>query len=48
MYMLVEPQYAGNIRCDVARHVNPANLLIQNPYYNMLSKEIQGKFIPKT
>ncbi|XP_073943620.1 integrin subunit alpha inflated isoform X2 [Choristoneura fumiferana] len=39
MYMLVQPQPLGNVRCDVARHVNPDNLLVQNPYAFLLTKE---------
>lgn len=40
MYMLVEPQaYGNNIVCDVARHVNPEKLFVQNPYTFLLSKE---------
>ncbi|XP_032514077.2 integrin alpha-PS2 isoform X2 [Danaus plexippus] len=39
MYMVVQPQWAGDIVCDVARNVNPDNLFIQNPYAYMLTKE---------
>lgn len=39
MYMLVQPQWLGDMVCDVARHVNPENLFVQNPYAFLLSKE---------
>ncbi|KAJ2953032.1 hypothetical protein O0L34_g7421 [Tuta absoluta] len=39
MYMLVEPQFAGNIACDYAKNINPENLIVQNPYFDMLIKE---------
>ncbi|CAG9585052.1 unnamed protein product [Danaus chrysippus] len=35
----VQPQWAGDIVCDVARNVNPDNLFIQKPYAYMLTKE---------
>ncbi|XP_026747771.1 integrin alpha-PS2 isoform X3 [Trichoplusia ni] len=39
MYMLVQPQWLGNVKCDVARHINPENLFVQNPYAFLLTKE---------
>ncbi|XP_072944283.1 integrin alpha-PS2 isoform X2 [Epargyreus clarus] len=39
MYMLVQPQWLGDMQCDVARHINPENLFVQNPYAYMLTKE---------
>ncbi|CAB3221324.1 unnamed protein product [Arctia plantaginis] len=39
MYMLVQPQWFGNVVCDIARHVNPENLFVQNPYAFLLTKE---------
>lgn len=39
MYMLVQPQWLGDVKCDVARHVNPDSLFVQNPYAFMLGKE---------
>ncbi|CAH0722037.1 unnamed protein product, partial [Brenthis ino] len=39
MYMLVQPQWLGDMVCDVARHVNPESLFVQNPYSFLLSKE---------
>ncbi|CAH2086025.1 unnamed protein product [Euphydryas editha] len=39
MYMLVQPQWIGDMVCDVARNVNPDNLFVQNPYAFMLTKE---------
>ncbi|XP_063378399.1 integrin alpha-PS2 isoform X1 [Cydia fagiglandana] len=39
MYMLVQPQPLGNVRCDVARNVNPANLIVSSPYVSWLNKE---------
>ncbi|XP_039747340.1 integrin alpha-PS2 isoform X2 [Pararge aegeria] len=39
MYMLVQPQWLGNMVCDVARQVNPENLFVQNPYAFLLTKE---------
>ncbi|XP_013180583.1 PREDICTED: integrin alpha-PS2-like isoform X2 [Papilio xuthus] len=39
MYMLVQPQSLGELVCDVARQVNPANLQVANPYAYMLTKE---------
>ncbi|XP_047988907.1 integrin alpha-PS2 isoform X4 [Leguminivora glycinivorella] len=39
MYMLVQPQPLGNVRCDVARNVNPANLVVSSPYVSWLNKE---------
>ncbi|XP_049867403.1 integrin alpha pat-2 isoform X2 [Pectinophora gossypiella] len=42
MYMLVEPQWAGNVKCDIARNINPENLVVQIPYANLLTKEIEA------
>ncbi|CAH2990437.1 unnamed protein product [Chilo suppressalis] len=39
MYMLVQPQWLGNVHCDVARHINPDNLSIQTQYVFLLNKE---------
>ncbi|CAH4037108.1 unnamed protein product [Pieris brassicae] len=39
LYMLVQPQWVGDMVCDVARHVNPENLFVQNPYAFLLTKE---------
>lgn len=39
MYMLVQPQWVGDMKCDVARHINPENLFVQNPYAFLLGKE---------
>ncbi|XP_013145941.1 PREDICTED: integrin alpha-PS2-like [Papilio polytes] len=39
MYMVVQPQSLGELVCDVARHVNPDNLQVANPYAYMLTKE---------
>ncbi|CAK1545070.1 unnamed protein product [Leptosia nina] len=39
LYMLVQPQWVGDMVCDVARHVNPENLFVQNPYSFLLTKE---------
>ncbi|XP_037869411.1 integrin alpha-PS2 isoform X2 [Bombyx mori] len=39
MYMLVQPQWLGNIKCNVARHINTENLFVQNPYMPLLEKE---------
>ncbi|KAJ8725942.1 hypothetical protein PYW08_004125 [Mythimna loreyi] len=39
MYMLVQPQWLGNVKCDMARHVNMENLFVQNPYAFLLGKE---------
>ncbi|XP_047021032.1 integrin alpha-PS2 isoform X2 [Helicoverpa zea] len=39
MYMLVQPQWLGDVKCDVARHVNIDNLFVQNPYAFLLGKE---------
>ncbi|XP_053626129.1 integrin alpha-V isoform X2 [Plodia interpunctella] len=39
MYMLVQPQWVGNMKCDVARHVNPDEIYVQNPYGFHLTKE---------
>nr|AON96596.1 integrin alpha-PS2 [Bicyclus anynana] len=39
VYMLVQPQWLGNMECDVARQVNPDNLFVQNPYALLLTKE---------
>ncbi|XP_045445586.1 integrin alpha-PS2 [Melitaea cinxia] len=39
MYMLVQPQWVGDMVCDVARNINPDNLFVQNPYAFMLTKE---------
>ncbi|KAI5641647.1 integrin alpha domain-containing protein [Phthorimaea operculella] len=39
MYMLVEPQFAGNVACDYAKNINPDNLIVQLPYFDMLAKE---------
>ncbi|XP_046965222.1 integrin alpha-PS2 isoform X2 [Vanessa cardui] len=39
MYMLVQPQWLGEVECDVARQVNPDNLFVQNPYAYLLTKE---------
>lgn len=43
LYMLVQPQWVGDMVCDVARHVNPENLFVQNPYSFLLSKEKEGE-----
>ncbi|KOB76475.1 Integrin alpha 2, partial [Operophtera brumata] len=37
MYMLVQPEWIGDVKCDVARHVNPDNLVVQ--YASLLAKE---------
>lgn len=42
MYMVVQPQSLGELVCDVARHVNPDNLQVANPYAYMLTKEKEG------
>lgn len=42
MYMLVQPQWLGNMVCDVARQINPDNLFVQNPYAFLLTKEKEG------
>ncbi|XP_068629492.1 integrin alpha-PS2 isoform X2 [Battus philenor] len=39
MYMLVQPQWLGDMVCDIARQINPENLAITNPYSFMLAKE---------
>ncbi|KAM3961277.1 integrin subunit alpha inflated isoform 2-T2 [Aphomia sociella] len=39
MYMLVQPQTVGNIKCDIARHINPDDLFVQTPYAFYLTKE---------
>ncbi|XP_022819593.1 integrin alpha-PS2 isoform X2 [Spodoptera litura] len=39
MYMLVQPQYLGDVKCDIARHINDANLFVERPYEFLLSKE---------
>ncbi|CAG5051038.1 unnamed protein product [Parnassius apollo] len=39
MYMLVQPQWLGNMVCDVAHQINPGDLFISNPYAFMLAKE---------
>ncbi|XP_059045250.1 integrin alpha-8 [Achroia grisella] len=39
MYMLVQPQAVGNVKCDIAKHINPEELLVQAPYAFYLSKE---------
>ncbi|XP_045490857.1 integrin alpha-PS2 isoform X3 [Colias croceus] len=39
VYMLVQPQWVGALQCDAARHVNPHNLFVQNPYAFLLAKE---------
>ncbi|XP_045785896.1 integrin alpha-PS2 isoform X1 [Maniola jurtina] len=39
MYMLVQPQWLGNMKCDVARNINPENIFVQNPYAFLLAKE---------
>lgn len=43
MYMLVQPQMVGNVKCDVARNINAENLFVQNPYAFLLAKEKEGK-----
>lgn len=42
MYMLVQPQYLGDVKCDIARHINDANLFVERPYEFLLSKEREG------
>ncbi|KAG6461531.1 hypothetical protein O3G_MSEX012687 [Manduca sexta] len=37
--MLVQPQWLGNVQCDVARLKTVENLFVQNPYAFMLVKE---------
>ncbi|KAL4720669.1 hypothetical protein ACJJTC_001818 [Scirpophaga incertulas] len=44
MYMLVQPQWLGNVRCDVARHVNPDNLVVLTEYVYLLNTEKKGTF----
>jgi hypothetical protein len=44
MYMLVQPQWLGNVKCDMARNVNPDNLMVQTQYVFLLNKEKEGKF----
>ncbi|XP_028158695.1 integrin alpha-8-like isoform X1 [Ostrinia furnacalis] len=39
MYMLVQPQWLGDVRCNIARHVNPENLLVASQYTFLLNKE---------
>ncbi|XP_050678590.1 integrin alpha-8 isoform X2 [Leptidea sinapis] len=39
LYMLVQPQWVGDMVCDVARNINPENLFVQNPYAFLLAKE---------
>lgn len=48
MYMLVQPQWLGNVKCDVARHINIENLFVQNPYAFLLGKEREGLLLTKT
>ncbi|XP_048479520.1 integrin alpha-PS2 isoform X1 [Plutella xylostella] len=42
MYMLVQPEWIGDMQCDVARHVNPDNMFVHNPYNSPLVKERQA------
>lgn len=44
MYMLVQPEWLGDLQCDVARHVNPDNVFVHNPYTSPLLKEKQGDY----
>ncbi|CAH2073081.1 unnamed protein product, partial [Iphiclides podalirius] len=44
MYMVVQPQWVGDMVCDVARHVNPDKLFIPNEYSFMLAKEKEEMF----
>lgn len=39
MYMLIQPQTVGPIVCDVARHINPQEIFVTNPYKYYLQKE---------
>ncbi|KAL0842461.1 hypothetical protein ABMA28_014558 [Loxostege sticticalis] len=39
MYMLVQPQWLGDVKCNMARHVNPENLIVQSQYTYLLNKE---------
>ncbi|XP_052757449.1 integrin alpha-PS2-like isoform X2 [Galleria mellonella] len=39
MYMLVQPQTVGNVKCDIAKHINPEELFVQTPYAFYLTKE---------
>lgn len=45
MYMLVQPEWIGDMQCDAARHVNPLNLFVHNPYNSPLLNEKEGKLI---
>ena len=45
MYMLVQPQWLGDVKCDMARHINVENLFVQNPYAFLLTKEREGKLL---
>lgn len=47
MYMLVQPQWLGDVKCNMARHVNPENLIVQSQYTYLLNKEKEGRFSMK-
>lgn len=42
LYMLVQPQVVGSLKCDLARHINPDGLIVKNPYNYYLQKEWEG------